>query len=82
LAPLGFWELAREGPFERDVLAFGDDKDARGVAVEMAEAAGMRGLHGGALVNSAAAETLPSVLLFLNRQYADGTGIRITGIPE
>ena len=40
----------------------------------------LRGLHGGALVNAAAAEALTSVLIFLNRFYkVDGAGIRITG---
>jgi len=41
---------------------------------------GLRGLHGGALVNSAAAEALTSILIFLNKTYAvDGAGIQITG---
>ena len=40
----------------------------------------LRGIHGGALVNSAAAEALTSVLIFLNKTYqVDGAGIRITG---
>ncbi len=43
-------------------------------------AAGLRGLHGGALVNSAAAEALTSILIFINKTYAvDGAGVRITG---
>lgn len=63
-----------------DVLVFGDDKDARETVVALAEAAGLRGLHGGALVNSAAAEALTSILIFLNKTYqVDGAGIRITG---
>jgi hypothetical protein len=40
-----------------------------------------RGLHGGPLVNSAAAEALTSVLIFLNKTYSiQGAGIRITGL--
>ncbi|WP_137787505.1 NADPH-dependent F420 reductase [Sphingomonas sp. 3P27F8] len=63
-----------------DVLVFGDDKDARAVVVELADAVGLRGLHGGALANSAAAEALTSVLIFMNKTYSvDGAGIRITG---
>ncbi len=63
-----------------DVLIFGDDKAARGKVVALAILAGLRGLHGGALANSAAAEALTSVLIFLNRTYqVDGAGIRITG---
>jgi predicted dinucleotide-binding enzyme len=41
---------------------------------------GIRGLSGGALANSAAAEALTSILIFLNKTYqVDGAGIRITG---
>jgi predicted dinucleotide-binding enzyme len=59
---------------------FGDDKAARAQVVALAEAMGLRGLHGGALVNSAAAEALTSILIFLNKNYkVDGAGIRITG---
>ena len=48
--------------------------------VELVEQCGLRGLHGGALANSAAAEALTSVLIFLNKTYAvDGAGLRITG---
>lgn len=64
-----------------DVLVFGDDKDAREAVVTLAQAIGMRGLHGGTLANSAAAEALTSVLIFMNRHYKSaGTGIRITGL--
>ena len=43
-------------------------------------AAGLRGLHAGSLANSAAAEALTSVLIFLNKHYAvNGAGIRVTG---
>ena len=63
-----------------DVLVFSDDKDARSRVVALADAAGLRGLHGGALANSAAAEAMTSVLIFMNRHYrVDGAGIRITG---
>lgn len=73
-------KLITDNDVECDVLVFGDDKAARGVVVDLANAAGLRGLHGGALVNSAAAEALTSVLIFLNKTYSvDGAGIRITG---
>ena len=65
-----------------DVLVCGDDKEARAAVVALAEAAGMRGLHGGALANSAASEALTSVLIFLNRRYGiKSSGIRFTGLP-
>jgi predicted dinucleotide-binding enzyme len=59
---------------------FGDDRAARATVIGLAEDAGLRGLHAGALVNSASAEALTSVLIFLNKTYqVDGAGIQITG---
>ncbi|MCU0760849.1 MAG: NADPH-dependent F420 reductase [Steroidobacteraceae bacterium] len=73
-------KLAADGAVECDVLVFGDDRKAREVVVALADACGLRGLHGGALVNSAAAEALTSVIIFINKTYAvDGAGVRITG---
>ena len=73
-------KLAMDEAIDCDVLVFGDDKKARAIAVELAQRAGLRGLHGGALANSAAAEALTSILIFLNKTYrVDGAGIRITG---
>ena len=72
-----------EGFVDCDVLVCGDDKDARETVIALARAAGMRGIHGGVLANSAAAEALTSVLIFLNGRYkVKGTGIRFTGIPD
>jgi hypothetical protein len=73
-------KLATDAPVECDVLVFGDDRAAREAVLPIVEACGLRALHGGALANSAAAEALTSVLIFLNRTYAvDGAGLRITG---
>jgi NADPH-dependent F420 reductase len=75
--------LEAAGAVDCDVLVCGDDKEARAVVVDLARAAGMRGIHGGALANSAAAEALTSVLIFINRRYGVKTsGIRFTGLPE
>lgn len=75
-------KLAESEPVDCDVLVFGDDKSARARVVELADAAGLRGVHGGVLDNSAAAEAFTSLLIFINRHYqADGAGIRITGLP-
>jgi NADPH-dependent F420 reductase len=69
-----------EGSVACDVLVFGDSKAARARVVGLVEALGLRGLHGGALANSSAAEALTSVLVFINKFYqADGAGLRITG---
>jgi NADPH-dependent F420 reductase len=73
-------KLAQDVEVDCDILVFGDDKAARGEVVALADAIGLRGVHGGALVNSAAAEAMTSLLIFINKTYAvDGAGIRITG---
>lgn len=73
-------KLATDQDIECDVLVFGDDKAARGEVVALAKAMGLRGIHAGALVNSAAAEALTSILIFINKTYqVDGAGVRITG---
>lgn len=65
-----------------DVLVFGDDKDARAAAMELAAEVGQRAIDGGVLANSAAAEALTSVLIAINRRYkVAGAGVRITGLP-
>ena len=70
-------------PVDCDVLVCGDDKEARNVVVALAGAAGMRGIHGGVLANSVAAEALTSVLIFINGRYkTKAAGIRFTGIAD
>lgn len=76
-------KLAEPGAVDCDCLVFGDERADRVVGLALAEAAGLRALHGGALANSAAAEALTSVLIFLNRTYkSDGAGVRITNLPD
>lgn len=78
---VGAAKLHKGGRADCDVLVFGDDKDARAEVVELAGAVARRGVSGGALANSAAAEALTSVLISINRQYkALGAGIAITGL--
>ena len=72
--------LASDEAIDCDVLVFSDSKNARAQVVRLADDAGLRGVHGGALANSIAAEALTSVLIFINRTYCvDGAGLRITG---
>jgi NADPH-dependent F420 reductase len=74
--------MALDHAVDCDVLVCGDDKDAREIVVGLAHAIGLRGLHAGSLANSAAAEALTSLLVFMNRHYkSPGAGIRITGLP-
>jgi NADPH-dependent F420 reductase len=67
---------------ECDVLVTGDDKEARTVAIGLAQDAGLRGVDAGPLANSVVAESLTSALIWINRTYKiPDAGIRITGLP-
>jgi 8-hydroxy-5-deazaflavin:NADPH oxidoreductase len=64
-----------------DVLICGDDDAAKAEVIELAKAAGMRGIDAGKLANAVAVDALTSVLLYINKKYGvKGAGIRITGI--
>ncbi len=66
-----------------DVLVFSDDIEARKAVVELCPGMGIRGLSGGSLANSASAEALTSILIYMNKTYkADGAGIRFTNLTE
>ena len=60
-----------------------DDPEARSVALGLIDSMGLRGIDAGPICNSAAAEALASILIFLNRKYkVQGSGIRITGLSD
>jgi NADPH-dependent F420 reductase len=64
-----------------DVLVCGDNPAAREIVIGLAAGMGLRGIHAGPIVNSAAAEALTSILIAMNMRYkVPGTGIRITGL--
>jgi NADPH-dependent F420 reductase len=64
-----------------DVLVTSDDKDARAIALALAQDAGLRGIDAGPLANSVVAESLTSALIWINRTYKiPDAGIRITGL--
>lgn len=64
-----------------DVLVTSDDKEARAVAIALAQDAGLRGVDAGPLANSVVAESLTSVLVWINRTYRiPDAGVRITGL--
>lgn len=64
-----------------DVLVCSDDKDARDIVIGLAEDAGLRGINAGPLANSTVAESLTSVLIWINRAYkVPDAGIVITGL--
>lgn len=75
--------LATDDKIECDILVFGDSREARERVVRLVQDLGLRGIHGGVLANSVAAESLTSVLISINKAYSvDGAGIRITGSFE
>lgn len=75
--------LIHDEKIDCDVLVFSDDVEARNVVIELCQDMDLRGLSGGALVNSAAAEALTSILIYMNKTYgADGAGIRFTGLTK
>ena len=64
-----------------DILVTGDDREAKQTAIELAQAAGMRGVDAGPLVNSSVSEGLTALLIGINiRNQVKGSGIRITGV--
>ena len=64
-----------------DILVTGDDKEAKKTAMDLAQAAGMRGIDAGPLVNSSVSEGLTALLIGINiRNKVKGSGIRITGV--
>ncbi len=70
-----------EHPISCDVLICGDDAQAKQDVIQLASAAGMRGLDAGPLLNSVAVESMTAVLLYINRHYkVPGAGIVITGV--
>jgi 8-hydroxy-5-deazaflavin:NADPH oxidoreductase len=68
-------------PVDCDVLVCADDAPARQAVIDLIATMGMRGIDGGPICNSAAAEALTSLLIWVNRKYkVPGAGIRITGV--
>ena len=62
-----------------DVLVTGNETEAKAVAIQLAEAAGMRGIDAGVLANAVVAESLTPILLGINKRYGiKGAGILIT----
>jgi 8-hydroxy-5-deazaflavin:NADPH oxidoreductase len=66
-----------------DVLVTGDSKAAKERAIELAQAAGFTAIDAGPLANASVVEGLTAVLIGINvRNKVQGSGIRITGLPE
>lgn len=62
-----------------DVLVCGNEPEARETVVQLAQELGMHAWHAGPVDNAAVAESLTSVLIFMNKRYKfPGAGIKIT----
>ncbi|NUQ39526.1 MAG: NADPH-dependent F420 reductase [Caldilineales bacterium] len=71
-----------EHAIDCDVLVCSDSRAARDIAIALAAAAGLRGIHAGVLQNAAVVEGLTALLIAINIAYkVRDAGIRITGIP-
>ena len=61
-----------------EVLVFGNNKDARETIIGLIQEIGMKGWHAGSIDNSVVAESMTSVLIFMNKFYnMEGAGINI-----
>ena len=61
-----------------EVLVFGNNKDARETIIGLIQEIGMKGWHAGPIDNSVVAESMTSVLIFMNKFYnMEGAGINI-----
>lgn len=66
-----------------DVLVCGDSKEAKAIAISLAEDLGTKGIDAGPLINAKVVEGLTSILIGINIRYKiPGAGIRITGLPQ
>ena len=74
--------LEGDGPVACDVLVCGDNREAKRIAIGLAEDLGTRGIDAGPLENAKAVEAFTSVLIGINIRYkVHGSGLRITGLP-
>ena len=61
-----------------EILVFGNNKDARETIIGLIQEIGMKGWHAGSIDNSVVAESMTSVLIFMNKFYnMEGAGIKI-----
>ena len=68
---------------ECDILISGDDRAAKQIAIELAEAIGFFAIDAGPLANASVVEGLTSILIGINiRNKVKGSGIRITRVPR
>ena len=61
-----------------EILVFGNKKEAREIVIGLIQEMGMKGWHAGSIDNSVVAESMTSVLIFMNKFYKmHGSGFKI-----
>ena len=61
-----------------EILVFGNKKEAREIVIRLIQKMGMKGWHAGSIDNSVVAESITSVLIFMNKFYKmQGSGFKI-----
>ena len=64
-----------------EILVFGNKKEAREIVIGLIQEIGMKGWHAGPIDNSVVAESMTSVLIFMNKFYKmQGSGFKIVDL--
>ena len=64
-----------------EILVFGNKKEAREIVIGLIQGIGMKGWHAGSIDNSVVAESMTSVLIFMNKFYKmQGSGFKIVDL--
>ncbi len=72
------YHLLGDDSLHGEILVFGNNKEARETVIGLVQEIGMKGWHAGSIDNSVVAESLTSVLIFMNKFYKmEGAAINI-----
>ena len=70
--------LAKSETLDGEVMVFGNNKEARETVIQLISKISLKGWHCGSIDNAVVAESLTSVLIFMNKFYNfKGSGIKI-----
>ncbi len=61
--------LLGDDNLQGEILVFGNKKEAREIVIGLIQEMGMKGWHAGSIDNSVVAESMTSVLIFINKFY-------------
>lgn len=81
LQSLAAVHLTHKDAPDQDALVCGDDDEAKGISLALAEElVGGRAIDAGPLANARALEGLTAIILNINKRYRAHAGIRVTGL--